>query len=275
MGFLGDVSTNLLAAMIGAVALAVWQMVRRWRRFRGPRKFWAPFLTAECICVTGNMSPQILSETLHSNNEEAVRTAALLPVLQEHIREQELSGIMGRGDHDAVVQVQAGLARFGLESTVPERAGRLSGEELRKNLVVVGGPDVNSTTATLLERLPCQLVVTRNDEGRNIVRDLVHGQDYGPSVDPAGRPRDYGILVRAKNPDDPTKVVLILAGAHGFGSLAAAVVAFSNAIELQRQWQVFDSDFECLVCHERGDDRDDSPSRSSLVFSRRLSSPRF
>ena len=273
MAFLGDVTTNLVAAGIGATSVAVWQVVTRWRRFRGPRRFWMPFLTADCLCVTGNISPQILSETLESELETAATTTALMPALQEHLRDQELSGIMGRGDHDAVVQVQAGLARIGRESTIAERAGRLSGEELRKNLILVGGPDVNPTTAALLERLPCKLVVTRNSGGRNVVRDLVHGQDYGPSIDAAGRRRDYGILVRAKNPADPSKAVLILAGAHGFGSLAAATVAFSITTELQRQWQTGDSDFECLVCHERDDDRDDAPSTSTLVFTRQLPHP--
>ena len=273
MDFLGNISTNLVAAAIGAAAVAFWHIVVRWRRFRGPRKFWEPFISGNCVCVTGNLSAELLSETFLRKLEEFVQSGTELQardLLQQHIRDQEHSGLMGRGDHDAVVQVQAGLARTGLQSTVPERIGRLSSEDLRKNLIVVGGPDLNPTTNTLLEQLPCKLIVTRNGQDENVVRDLVHDKDYSPGIGSDGRRRDYGILVRARNPKDPTKAVLIIAGAHGFGSLAAAEMAFSSEVELHQEQHAFDSGFEGLVCHEREDDHENSFSRSSLILIRPL-----
>jgi hypothetical protein len=218
------------------------------------------------------MSPQILSETFLRAASELNRASAeaILPALQEHIGDQEMSGLMGRGDHDAIVQIQAGLARIGLNPTLPERSGNLSGDELRKHLIVVGGPDVNHITASLLTQIPCKLTIIRSSQDRNIVRDIIHGQEYEPNVDETGKLRDYGILIRSLNPHDRSKSVLILAGAHGFGSLAAVVVAFQNEEMLQRQASMSSIGFECLVCHERDGADVSSFQRSSLIFSREL-----
>jgi hypothetical protein len=197
---------------------------------------------------------------------------SFLPALQEHIRDQERSGLMGRGDHDAVVQIQAGLVRIGLASIVTERTGRLTSEELRKNLILVGGPDVNPATADLLAQLPGKLFVTHNAAGRNVIRDDVHDHEYSPGVGSNGRYRDYGILIRAKNPRDRARAVLIVAGAQGFGSIAAAEMAFSSEVELYLRQHSLESGFECLVCHEReGEGDDENPfSRSFIIFIRPL-----
>jgi len=177
---------------------------------------------------------------------------------------------MGRGDHDAVVEVQAGLARIGLSSTLPEVVGNPSDKELKKNLIVIGGPDVNELTYTLLDRLPVKLIITRNADGRDIVRDLVHNHDYEPTVEDNGKVRDYGILVRAPSPYDRTKHVLILAGAHGFGSMAAAVVAFQEEGSLQRKASISAVGFECLIYIERDGTQEDSYQDSSIVMTREL-----
>jgi hypothetical protein len=273
LAILGDIAINLAAAALGAVALSIWQRVASQRRFRGSRRFWKPFISSECLCVTGQVGPSILSdhllEAVDEDRREYMRDA--LPSLRDYIGDQELSGLMGRGDHDAVVQLQAGLARIGLASTIPEFAGRPSGADLEKNLIVVGGPDVNPLTMTLLDRLPIRLTITRNNHGRNIVRDLVHGQDYAPRSDrETNVVRDYGIIVRTVNPYDRTKALLILAGAHGFGSLAAAAAVFQEN-DFHRRWPAGSTvGYECLVCHERDGDHENATQRNSVVFVREL-----
>jgi hypothetical protein len=270
---LGDIATNLVAAAIGAVALLAWQKAASRHRFRGSRKFWKPFVSGDCICVTGNVGPVILSEHVLGSVDEAKRAHVreMLPSLRSYIGDQELSGLMGRGDHDAIVQLQAGLARIGMAATIPEFAGRPSGAELEKNLIAVGGPDVNPLTMSLLDRLPVKLVIAKDSHGHNVVRDLVHDQDYAPRSDrEASVVRDYGIVVRAANPYDRSKSVLILAGAHGFGSLAAAVAVFREDQFDQRLTGGASAGLECLVCHERDGDRENAAQRSSIVFVRDL-----
>lgn len=274
LAILEDISINLVAAAMGAVALSIWQRVASRRRFRGSRRFWKPFISSECLCVTGQVGPGILSDHLLDSVDEVKREYVrdALPSLRAYIGDQEFSGLMGRGDHDAVVQLQAGLARIGMASTIPEFAGRPSGVELEKNLIVVGGPDVNPLTMTLLDRLPIRLIITQNSHGRNIVRDLVHDQDYAPRSDrEANVVRDYGIIVRAANPYDRTKALLILAGAHGFGSLAAAAAVFQEN-DLHRRWGSDSTvGYECLVCHERDGDHENATQRNSVVFVREVS----
>jgi GrpB-like predicted nucleotidyltransferase (UPF0157 family) len=271
---IGDVAANLVAAAIGATLVTLWHILVVRRRFRRMREFWRPFASGNSLCVTGNLSPLVLSETFLGLAEESNRASlqAVLPSLQDHIGGQEISGLMGRGDHDAVVEVQAGLARIGLASTLPELVGLPSDKELENNLIVIGGPDVNELTRSLLERLPIKLIITRNAAGRNIVRDLVHGQDYEPAVEESGKVRDYGILVRAPNPYDRSKYVLILAGAHGFGSRAAAVVAFKEEDALRQLASISAAGFECLIYNERDGIQEDSPQNTSIVMMRELSS---
>jgi len=223
------------------------------------------------LCVSGNIDPRDFAESFSSSIDAVNREliGAVLPLLEQDLIRQELSGLMGRGDHDAIVEVQAGLARIGLKPTLPEvTEANLSAAQLSGNLIVVGGPDVNSITRSLLGRLPAKLSIVRNADGRNIVRDLVHGHDFVPAEDESGRIRDYGILVRAANPDDRQKNVLILAGAHGFGTLAAAMVAFDKE-NLDRMLRS-GSGFECLVYHERGGARGAAPT-STLYLMREFS----
>lgn len=110
-------------------------------------------MTSECICISGDIDPRILSQRFLHRVDDARRSTVemVMPLLKQHLGDQELSGLMGRGDHyDAIVQVQTGLARIGLDSTVPERAGRPSAEEMKRHLILVGGPGVNATTLTML-----------------------------------------------------------------------------------------------------------------------------
>jgi hypothetical protein len=273
MGVLGDLAVNLAAAGLGAVAVSVWHSLTTRRRYRGSRRFWRPFSSNKCLCVTGNISPLVLAEDLPSALDEAKRASIqeILPSLESYLGDQELSGLMGRGDHDAVVRLQVGLSRIGISVVIPEVTGRPSGDELANNLIVVGGPDVNWLTNALLERLPLKLTIVRNEIGRFVVRDLIHGQDYGPTSDKeSGSVRDYGILVRAKNPFEADKDVMIMAGAHGFGSLAAAAVALQEEEALQRQLNGFPAGFECLVCHERDRVQGDAAQKNSIVIIREL-----
>lgn len=84
-------------------------------------------------------------------------------------------------------------------------------EDLRNNLIVIGGPIVNKVTGDLNKFLP---VFFDKDDGWNI-KSSVTGNAY---------PQDEcGLVVKVKNPYDKEKAILVLAGKRHFGTRAAII----------------------------------------------------
>ncbi|MEU7810452.1 hypothetical protein AB0B18_28690 [Micromonospora chalcea] len=137
----------------------------------------------------------------------------------------EPSGLVGLGCVRAVVAVQGQLRAFGFDAPV-ESAEELVSRELRRDLVLIGGPDANSVTAAMIQRIRPTLSFGFPAWRKHVVTlvDTTTGVAYRPKYDKRGRVTvDYGLLVRAPNPlaDDGTEVI-ILAGCWGHGTAAAA-----------------------------------------------------
>lgn len=272
MNTAGAIAINLVSVAIGYLLALSWRVYRRRRQLRNFREFWNPFIEGPSVIVTGMLSPQILTETFPSKIPSPHREtmAELLPVLQQHIAQQESSGLMGGGDRQAIERVQSGLARAGVPTNLPERDGTSIGEHLTDHLILIGGPDVNEATKALMAEVGCKLVITRDSSNRNVVRDVLHDKEYGVVADGGGKLRDYGIIVRAKNPNDRTKTILVLAGAHGFGSRAAAEVCFSEEELMAKHVRNDPEGFECLVCYQYDGSASSTPRSSLVGFPRRI-----
>ncbi|MFC9687617.1 hypothetical protein ACFTSF_03690 [Kribbella sp. NPDC056951] len=216
------------------------------------RAMWGPFLDGNSCIVEGSLSAATLSEALPGWVPTGLKQPAtdLLPHIESYLRDQEPAGLMGRGDHEAIVRVQAGLARAGLPHTLPVRADYDLGERKKDNLIVVGGPDVNSVTKELLKLLDCAVTIAMDDSDRNGVEDLIHGQRYVTRAVEA-ETRDYGILIKAPSPYQEGKHVLILAGAHGFGCMAAGYLAVNDIANMANLSRRFPHGFECIVSYRR------------------------
>lgn len=97
-----------------------------------------------------------------------------------------------------------------------------------------------------------------------------------PDAEGVTRRKDYGILACGANPYNPDRRVMLLAGAHGFGSLAAAEICLSKQFEkrLYNDLLQYNGSFECLVSYERVDGGpDDGKVTIDLEFSRGLEFP--
>jgi len=90
------------------------------------------------------------------------------------------------------------------------------GRDLEADLLVLGGAKNNAVTARLLAHLP-GLPFTSSDEAIVWQGVAFEGETSGPNVI-----RDYGYVVRAPNPFAPGRRVVIVAGSHTFGTVAAA-----------------------------------------------------
>ena len=113
-----------------------------------------------------------------------------------------------------------------LGSFLAERPGpvvkldtELREEELRQNLIVIGGPIVNTVTARLNEKLPLRFT----NEGRTI-RSTTTGNEYESD--------EIGVIVKMKNPFAPTKGLLFIAGRSRSGTKAAILALLRHFDEL-------------------------------------------
>lgn len=134
-------------------------------------------------------------------------------------------GMVDQGDLLAAVELQAQL---GTAVRLVE-AEALGEDEIREDLILIGGPDGNSLTASVLERLDGVLSLGFAEHGSSVY-DRKSGFAASPRYDDAGDPRvDYGLVIRAANPFAPeTAEVVIVAGCGGYGT-AAAAAAFDEA----------------------------------------------
>jgi hypothetical protein len=277
MGVLEVVSLNLLSAFIGFLAGVAWR--RGWQRFqfRKTRLFWGWLLSSPPLFVLGELGSILLVETLQQTlNEFDASTGACQAALGRliaHLDDQENSGLIGRGDVAGVFYIYEKLA----EARLPK--GSLASVEQvdtrsAKNLILFGGDDVNPLSGDLIRRLGCTLTFGRQD-GKNVVKDEVLGsyyavektvgdQQHGVST----KNKDFSLLILAHNPYVAGGQVLVLAGAQGLGTLAAARACFEQQEEILHRVKE-GQDFECLVSYEESE-AVTSPPRIRIELTREL-----
>jgi hypothetical protein len=135
----------------------------------------------------------------------------------------EESGLIGAGD---VIALATLLTFFGKSGRpLPKVLFNQSPgtDDLRGNLIVLGGPDMNPMA---------KLVLLGSKSGigfRGIAYvDKRGGQLFGARRSGLELASDAGIIVKRTNPYDATGVVILLAGSFGFGTRAAAELATSR-----------------------------------------------
>ncbi len=136
----------------------------------------------------------------------------------------EPSGVVGRGDLKTLLELthvfrSSKLGQFEIEDETSLTPHQRSG-----NLVIIGGGDANTMTPRLLDELGTKVrLVNHNAIDPPVLEDHVVSPPhvYRPGK-AAGGPvtSDYGVLVRARNPDGTGGWVVIIAGCLGFGSWA-------------------------------------------------------
>lgn len=91
----------------------------------------------------------------------------------------------------------------------------VSDEELKNNLILIGGPGVNFITAKVNKKLP--ILFERTKEFYSGFKSTISGKVY--------LEEGYGIIVKTKNPFDKKKDILVIAGRRIRGT-RAAIMAF-------------------------------------------------
>ena len=276
---------NLVSAGIGATVAAFWAFGKNRLRYRRQRAFWR-FLEKPTVLVIGDLVPEVLLGTLDDALKDVVNSQQnrqlIIDRVMSHLYTVEISGLIGRGDLDAMVRILRRIASMRFWSSPVVLHPPQVSERRTQNLILIGGTDTNALTSAIAPRIGCQLETLIDSEGHNVIRDSRLGKDYRatseaiPGVEGGRLRKDFGIIARGPNPYNPDCEVLLLAGASGLGSLAAAEICLDEKHEkrLYRDLLQFNGNFECLVSYRRVDGGpDDGEETMYLELSRGLQVP--
>lgn len=194
---LHDLVINIFAAVITFVAGWSSDRVRALWRFRSVRRFWKPFVTSDLKIVTSIFGKE-----------------------EHYILER--SGLVGVGDMWALDGLRRQLERAGVDRLPIVSSHQLTGLERQGNLILVGGPHSNRVTAEVMRRLPVTFTYGPEEVHDANIYDSLTGEVMGCVLDSEGQlALDQGILIRAVNPFNRDRNVIILAGSFGYGTNAA------------------------------------------------------
>jgi hypothetical protein len=244
---------NLAAALVGLVALEVWRRTRVWYLFRASRAFWQPLLKKPARVFVAEF-------------------------LSSEIRTYELAGLTGLGELYAVVHMLSRFSEARLPRDLPITTfSQSSPTMLAENLIILGGPDVNQVSMKVENAEIYTIRSVRGENNQNMLVDSMTNTEYKSTVETvrvSGREvevvRDYGLIVRARNPFNPKRSILMLVGAYGYGIVAAADVCLENAQTLETFLKGAEHGFECLVSYSM---TGGPPGLSKIEFIRALSPP--
>jgi hypothetical protein len=197
----------------------------RWNTRRA-RAFWRPFLSSDVRLVIGRF--------------DKIRNV--------DVRRFERSGVLGVGDAIALAEIQSYLGLIGANPQVAY-ADRLEGDALKYTMILLGGPDANSVTRRAVKHISSNLRFGDPEINEIAIHDTAQTPEriYQPSpLDRDNSGTDYGLILRAPNPFDPNKEIMILAGSFGHGTWAA-VRHVTSAAFLTNMKSIPLSAIECLV----------------------------
>ena len=184
----------LIVSLLGLLLRAYRRQVTSWRA----RAWWRPFASGHLKIITGDLT-------------------RVYPDLGNF----EAGGLIGVGDVQAAAELAAFFGRLGFPGFDPSkdivRGNRPPGELYGLNLICIGGADANEATEKMLAKISPTL------EGGPIrIRDAAEGKVYEPTSS-----LDYGVLIKARNPLNDSREVLIIDGCSGYGTWAGVKLACS------------------------------------------------
>ena len=199
MGTLNAVLTGLLTTLVASLLALLWRTSRHQVTFWRARGLWRPFASGDLKIITGDLT-------------------RIYPDLKGF----EGGGLVGTGDVQAVAELANFFEKIGFLGFDPAedivRGSRPPGEIYSSNLICIGGWDANEATEVMLAKINHGL-----DGDAYEIRDRVLDKSYSrdDSV-------DYGVLIKAVNPEEPSRQVMIIAGCSGYGTWAGAKLACSE-----------------------------------------------
>jgi len=129
--------------------------------------------------------------------------------------------------HDGINATNLALFLGTFLNYIPENVikfdTQLKEEDMKKNLILIGGPGVNSIVSKINKKLPIKFVQVKYKENYYTgFKSDISGKTYSSE--------SYGIIAKTKNPFEKNKEIMVIAG-RKFSGTKAAVLAFSQKLE--------------------------------------------
>jgi hypothetical protein len=104
------------------------------------------------------------------------------------------------------------------------------------NLILIGGPVYNSLVRDILRLINSPVTFDKY----SIVEHLgASSKKMNPAISDESIVYDYGLIIKTRNPFNPSKIVFIIAGCHDPGSVAAAQYVVSNLLKMKKRPTLF------------------------------------
>ncbi len=95
-------------------------------------------------------------------------------------------------------------------------------EDLQKNLIIIGGPVVNTITGKINPKLPIRFVKEENW----MIESSISGKKYHSD--------EIGIIIKAKSPFNPKKFILLIAGKRQSGTRSVIIAFLKHFSEITK-----------------------------------------
>jgi DNA-binding MarR family transcriptional regulator len=129
-------------------------------------------------------------------------------------------------------------------------------EDLKNNLILIGGPGVNFITAKVNSKLPIKFEKIKDQEN-------FYSGFHSSVSDKNYYEEGYGLIVKAKNPFDKSKDILVIAGRRMSGT-RAAILAFLQKFDEICKGNSYDSKVFARIVE--GIDKDNDGVIDSVEF---------
>jgi hypothetical protein len=191
------IASSAICFLVGLLVRPIYLRVRAVRA----DPFWRPFVAGPSTVVLGSRSSKDLLE-------------------------YEPSDFVGAGDVQAMqllteIFENAGLKRFDIAYS-----GKLSQKHLETNLIFIGGGNANGIVADVMRHVGSEIDFMSTTEPPALqdnrpatpVLHVTRTDEKGTTI------VDYAVIIRARNPDNLERWVVVLAGCTGFGTSAGVAL---------------------------------------------------
>jgi DNA-binding PadR family transcriptional regulator len=141
----------------------------------------------------------------------------------------EPHGVSRSRAKDGLFATDLGLFFGAFLNYIPEVSTKLDTEireeDLKNNLILIGGPGVNVVTSKVNSKLPIRFEKIKEQENfYSGIHSEISGKEYSEE--------GCGIIVKTKNPFDKTKEILVIAGRRISGTRASISAFLKNFDEI-------------------------------------------
>lgn len=217
MSIISDLISGAIAAVLGFFAKKIWNAFKT----RNARRFWKKITKNDFCVVVGRF---------------------------RSFGDFEKSGLVGGSDMQASIELRLHFANAGLPDFDVMFADQLLGDELKKNLIVIGLADYESLGKLILPKIKSTLGLGDVENDEITIYDHKDEKIYAPVVNSKTRDieTDYAIIIKANNPFNPENSIVLVSGGFGTGTWAGfrylmGKDVYKNAIIKSGK------NFECLV----------------------------